>query len=251
MPTRPRTVASGALRLRQGVALSTGQVLAIDIQLELGAVSESIRSRLLGAGVRAPKIQLIPDGVEVPANLPGEELRAVSRAAWGFGANEFVTGHVGAFTAEKGQDIAVDAIKLLSDELRRYDFVLAGNFPARATVFTQRSSPSCSRAGTASGCWDISKTSRRSLPHSIFYIPPSRAEGLPALLRALIAMAQRSVGPPASAVYRRLSRPGRTGWLVEPRSPRALAELFDAPLRTPGVCGNSVIVPASVRRAFE
>jgi glycosyltransferase involved in cell wall biosynthesis len=222
MPTRPRTVASRRVTFAPARSWST--------RLKYGwacdgviAVSESIRSRLLEAGVEAPKIQLVPDGVEVPADLPGEELRAASRAAWGFHVDEFVAGHVGAFTAEKGQDIAVDAMKLLASELPQARLVLAGTFPTQATAFTRTIKSQLLEGGNRIRLLGYLEDLTPFFAALDLYIMPSRAEGLGS--SALIAMAH---GVPVVAArvggLPEIVEPGRTGWLVEPRSPRALAE---------------------------
>ena len=222
IPARPRTVASRRVTFAPARSWST--------RLKYGwacdgviAVSESIRSRLLEAGVRDHKIQLIPDGVEAPADLPGDEARAASRAAWGFDANEFVAGHVGAFTAEKGQDIAVDAIKLLSGELPQVRLVLAGNFHTRATVLTRTIKSQLLQGGNRIRLLGYLEDLTPFFAALDLYIMPSRAEGLGS--SALIAMAH---GVPVVAArvggLPEIVEPGKTGWLVEAESPRALAE---------------------------
>ena len=47
------------------------------------------------------KIELIPDGIELPPELPSREARAKARARWGFSENEFLVGHLGAFTPKR------------------------------------------------------------------------------------------------------------------------------------------------------
>lgn len=81
------------------------------------AVSGYVRGLLVRSGVPESKIEVVPDGVEVPAALPGDEVRARVRASWGFGESEFVIGQVGAFTPEKGQDTSIEAMNSLPDRL--------------------------------------------------------------------------------------------------------------------------------------
>ena len=56
------------------------------------AVSDAVRRGLIECGVPAPKIQVIHTGVEIREFVPRDRSRA-----------EFVVGHMGAFTAEKGR----------------------------------------------------------------------------------------------------------------------------------------------------
>lgn len=78
------------------------------------AVSEAVRDGLLRAGVPADRIEVVHTGVDLPtpvARTPGP----------------FTVGHLGAFTREKGQDIAIAAARLLP----QVRFILAGDGPLR------------------------------------------------------------------------------------------------------------------------
>ena len=79
------------------------------------AVSEAVRRTLLDAGLAAEKIEVIHTGIEFPEKLP----ERVSHA-------DFVVGHLGAFTQEKGQDVAIAAVRLLAARLPRLQMILAG-----------------------------------------------------------------------------------------------------------------------------
>jgi glycosyltransferase involved in cell wall biosynthesis len=183
------------------------------------AVSGFVKKLLVASGVPAQKIAIIGDGVEIPATLPSASERTGLRARCQLGAQDFVVGHMGAFTAEKGQDLAVEAVRLLAGTVPRLALLLAGDGPRRQ-VLEQESATRGDRNVRFLGyvrdlnsffnCLDL-------------FIMPSRTEGLGS--SALIAMAY---GLPVIA-----SRTGglaeiiddeRTGWLFEPGSPGALAE---------------------------
>lgn len=66
------------------------------------AVSKAARQTLLDAGVPADKIEIIPTGVEWPSTLPDAAIRRAARCKWGLAESDFVVGHMGAFTHEKG-----------------------------------------------------------------------------------------------------------------------------------------------------
>lgn len=188
------------------------------------AVSEYIRQLLVSSGVPAAKIAVIPDGIELPAELPPAEVRRRVRAAWGFGDREFVVGHVGAFTPEKGQDIALEAALLLTEMLPQARLALAGEGPLRAALRLEE------KVGPAEGCVRLLGYVEE-LPEFFaaldLFIMPSRAEGLGssallAMAHGLAVVASRVGGLPE------VVEEGSSGWLVPPDSPQALAEAIVA-----------------------
>lgn len=221
MRPRPRTVASRRVTFSPARTWSTRLKYGLACDGVI-AVSECIKSLLLEAGVPVKKIAVIPDGVELPSEIPGGGVRALVRAAWGFGEREFVIGHLGAFTPEKGQDIALEAMLLLAERVPQARLVLAGDFPAGATVFARaiknRLNSAPDRVRLLGGVQDLSEL----FAGLDLYVMPSRAEGLGSAL--LIAMAH---GLPVVATrvggLPEIVEEGRTGWLVEPESPAALA----------------------------
>jgi len=82
------------------------------------AVSAAVRNVLTEAGVPKERIEVIHTGID----LPKEPARRPHKG--------FAVGHMGAFTHEKGQDIAIAAARLLPD----VRFVLAGDGPLLAEV---------------------------------------------------------------------------------------------------------------------
>ncbi len=93
------------------------------------AVSDSVRRVLLDAGVPAGKIVTIHTGVELPESLP-----VPRREQFGLGEDDFVVGHLGAFTAEKGQDVAAAAALILKQTLPRARVILAGEGPLKNQI---------------------------------------------------------------------------------------------------------------------
>jgi glycosyltransferase involved in cell wall biosynthesis len=75
------------------------------------AVSAAVRNVLTEAGVPVERIKVIHTGID----LPEDPTRRPHKT--------FTVGHMGAFTREKGQDIAIEAARLLPD----VRFVLAGD----------------------------------------------------------------------------------------------------------------------------
>ena len=189
------------------------------------ALSQSVRQVLLAAGVPDSHIEVIVPGIEMPAELPDSDQRAAARARWGFSNDNFVIGHAAAFTSEKGQDVALQAALLLAPKLPRARMLLAGEGPERsqpAMVDLMRRS---SGMAQLPGFVDDLNQFYASLN---LFIMPSRSEawGLTAL-RAMafgVPVIASNVGGLPEAI-----EDGKSGWLVPPESPEALANaIIDA-----------------------
>jgi L-malate glycosyltransferase len=188
------------------------------------AVSNLIRERAIHCGIPQSKIELIPDGIEIPPELPSVEARAQARARWGFGESAFLIGHLGAFTPEKGQEVALQAFQLVRERSPQARLLLAGEGP---TLRSQEIIEGCESLGDRVQLCGAIQNLADFFSALDLFIMPSRSEGLGS--SALIAM---SYGLPVVA-----SRVGglaevveedRTGWLIEPASPAALAEALVA-----------------------
>jgi glycosyltransferase involved in cell wall biosynthesis len=169
------------------------------------AVSDSVRQVLLNAGVPSEKIVTIHTGVEIPESLPRPE-----RGRFGLNNDDFVVGHLGAFTAEKGQDVAAAAAHELRKTFPRARVVLAGDGPLKSQIATD----------------DVILpgfvTDRAAFFAALdLFIMPSRSEAWG--LAALEAMAHgvpviaSNIGGLAEIVDQ------DSGWLVPPGDPAALA----------------------------
>lgn len=178
------------------------------------ANSQAVRRVLLDAGVPDAHIEVIEPGIELPPARPSAATRAEARARWNLSPDHFVLGHIGAFTREKGQDIAVQAAALLAPKLPHARILLAGDGPEKAAL--ERAAPD-----------NVQFPGFLDDPDSIYsaldlFIMPSRSESW-----GLTALRAMSFGIPviASAVggLAELVEPGISGWLVPPESPEALA----------------------------
>ena len=168
------------------------------------AVSEAVRQALIDSGIPAKKIETIYTGIEV-----GEPASGAGRSE-----GEFVVGHMGAFTAEKGQDVAVAAAALLQSSLPRARFILAGEGPLLENV----------RANATKNVTLPGFVSDRAAFFASLdvFIMPSRSEAWG--MAALEAMAH---GVPVIASdiggLAELVEDGNGGWLVRPGDDAALA----------------------------
>jgi glycosyltransferase involved in cell wall biosynthesis len=167
------------------------------------AVSHAVFETLLRAGIPGDRIEVIPTGVDFPA-LPIEQQPADA---------DFVVGHLGAFTSEKGQDVAVEAARLLTERLPGLRMILAGEGPLRAAL---TSSPRVVLPG------HIADTASFFAGLDLF-IMPSRSEAwglaaLEAMAFGLPVIASNVGGLPE------MIDDNETGWLIPPDDPSALAE---------------------------
>jgi glycosyltransferase involved in cell wall biosynthesis len=167
------------------------------------AVSDAVREVLVRSGVPASKIEVIHTGIEIPT-LP--ETRP---------HDDFVIGHMGAFTREKGQNVAIAAAVLLRKQLPQARMILAGDGPLLDEAREQARNIAVSCPGFLPN---------RELFYSglDLFIMPSRSEAWG--LAALEAMA-RGIPVIASNVggLAEIVRHGDGGWLVPPNDPQALA----------------------------
>jgi len=185
------------------------------------ANSESVRRLLIATGIPAANIQVIPPGIELPAELRSAGLRARARARWGFSSDAFVIGHAGAFTREKGQDLALDAARLLAPKLPNARMLLVGDGPERRNQ--------TEGIALLPGFLDDLTEFYAALD---LFIMPSRSEGwgltaLHAMSNGLAVIATDVGGLPE------LVEQGKTGWLVPSDSPPALADAIETAASDP------------------
>ena len=171
------------------------------------AVSEAVRRALIETGIPAEKIETIHTGINTSSEVP-PPLRS------GRTQSDFVIGHMGAFTAEKGQDVAVAAAALLQSSLPRARMVLAGEGPMLENV--RGMAP---KNVTFPGFLSDRPAFFASLD---VFIMPSRSEAwglaaLEAMAHGVPVIASDTGGLPE------LVEDGNGGWLVRPGDPGALA----------------------------
>lgn len=187
------------------------------------ALSQSVRQVLIAAGVPDSHIEVILPGIELPEKLPSPEARAAARSRFGYGANanhdEFVIGHLAAFTPEKGQDVALEAALLVAARLPRARLILAGDGPERSSTRITELANRASGIVQLPGFVESQDDFYAALD---LYIMPSRSEAwgltaLRAMAHGLPVIASNVGGLPE--VVEHLA----SGWLVPPESPEALA----------------------------
>jgi L-malate glycosyltransferase len=193
------------------------------------AVSQFICRILEETGIPPAMINVIPDGIEIPEQVPGAATQNAIRAKWRLTENDFVAGHLGGFSREKGQDLALRAMELLADRVPNARLVLGGAISAEDLA---TSSLAKAVAGGRVLLAGYQENLFEFFSGLDVYIMPSRSEGLGSA--ALLAMAH---GLPVIATkiggLPEIVEEGITGWLVEPESPEALADAIAAAASNP------------------
>lgn len=193
------------------------------------ANSESVRRVLIASGISGVDIEVIPPGIDLPVELPSASSRSQARARWGFASGDFVVGHAGAFTREKGQDIALEAALVLAPRLPQLRMLFAGDGPERSNPRMIELARQAAAIAVLPGFLDDLTEFYAALD---LFIMPSRSEGwgltaLRAMANGLAVIATDVGGLPE------LVEPGKTGWLVPSDSPAALADAMGAAASDP------------------
>ena len=172
------------------------------------AVSGAVRRGLIATGVPGAKIEVIHTGIEMPEPAPQD------KSKFGWSETDFVIGQLGAFSKEKGQDVAVAAANLLRESMPSARFILAGD--GRLLNEMRRRAPE-----TVTFPGFVTDLAAFFAALDVF-IMPSRSEAWG--MAALEAMAH-GVPVIASDVggLPEIVEPDNGGWLVPPGDPAALA----------------------------
>jgi glycosyltransferase involved in cell wall biosynthesis len=190
------------------------------------AISQAVRSELLAGGLDAKHIEVIPDGVEIPDPI-SPEARLRARERWGLPADAIVIVNVGAFSAEKGHALLIEAFARLRRESGNCRLVLAGDGPLRAQLGRQAKEAGVGAeiifAGFVS---DVDSVYRAG---DLFVFPSLHEGAGTSLLRAM------AFGLPVLALARggvsEIITHGRNGVLVQKANADALAQAAAAMLR--------------------
>jgi glycosyltransferase involved in cell wall biosynthesis len=194
------------------------------------AISGAVRARLIEGGVPAPMIRSIASAVDPDALYP-QNGRAATRAAAGVAAHTPLLLVVAALVRRKGIDVLIDALARLADERPRPLTWIAGAGPERAAL--ERRVRELGLGASVSFLGERSDVADLLAACDVFILP-SRREGLGvAALEAMAAgraiVATRAGGLPEAI------EPERTGLLVPPGDPAALAAALARLLHDPAL----------------
>jgi glycosyltransferase involved in cell wall biosynthesis len=184
------------------------------------AISEEVRRRLLDAGVRAERVRVIHSGVEVPGGLPGPRGRAAARARFDIG-EETVIGMVAALEHRKGHDVLFEALALLRERGRPIPCLVCGDGSERGRL----------EALARSRAIDVRFLGEQRQVADVLaaidvFVLPSRHEGLGVAILEAMAMALPIVASAVGGIPESVDA-GKTGLLVPPEDPQALAGAID------------------------
>ncbi len=202
------------------------------------AVSRPIERMLLDDGVARHRVHLIPNAHRAPsAPLSRDE----ARRALGLPAEKFIVGWVGRVSAEKGADVAIEALALLDEG----SLAVIGDGPQRA-MLQQRSS------GLALGdrvTWHgLVPGADRYLPAFDALLLSSRTEGTPMILLEAMAASVPVVTTRVGGVPDVIG--DDEAWLVPSESPERIAAALRA-IRLDQVAAAARAARASARFARE
>lgn len=182
------------------------------------AVSRFVADRLIASGVPSERIEVVYDGVEIPA-LPSSSARRLAREQWGVGASDTLFGCVGYLLPEKGQELLIRAWPAVREHFPTCHLLLAGDGPCRGQLMRLSRQLGVERAVRFTGFVEDVAQVYSALDGFLF---PSLAEPLGSSL--LAAMAH---GLPVVALARggvpEVVEDGRTGLLVPDPDAHAIA----------------------------
>ena len=183
-------------------------------------VSESLRECLIGDHKIAPgRITKIYNGIELdrykPVLDPDEKIR---KEFLGEGGG-FVVGSVGRLVHEKGYEFLVKAIQMVLDVFPKTKLVIVGDGPLKVKLETLARDLRILQNRIFVGFRDDIPEVLSSLD---VFVLPSIMEGHPIAILEAMAMARPIVATDIDGIREQITN-GRTGILVRPRDPQALA----------------------------
>lgn len=197
------------------------------------ANAEAVRASVMAVeGVAADRISVIRNGIVVDG-IAGASRDAI-RAEWGCGPDDVVVGCVALLNPRKGLEDLVAAMARVAERRPSVRTVLVGDGPLRSALEAH-----AAQLGIGDRVRFHGRHAEPRALHAGFdvFVHPSLAEGLPnAVLEAAasgLPIVATDVGGTREVVVH-----GRTGLLVPPGSPAALAEAVNELLADPERAGH-------------
>jgi glycosyltransferase involved in cell wall biosynthesis len=181
------------------------------------AISEAVRRELLAAGLSNERVELVPDGIEIPEPITREK-REAARERWGFRADESVLVCVGALTAEKGHGLLIEAFAKLRREVKSCRLLIAGEGRLRAEL--EQKAQECGLGAAIILAGFVPEVESVYAAGDLFVFPSLQEGGGTSLLRAM------GYGLPVLALARggvtEIIEDGRNGILIQEASAEVL-----------------------------
>ena len=229
----PRNAATRWLYGKASRIVTTGE------KLRLQVIEET--------GVEAARVVSIPTGIDLEHYTPGDRVRA--RVSVGLPANVPIVGIVATLRSWKGHRHLLDAFTLMA----RPDLLLVvvGDGPVRAA--TERQAAQLGIAGRVRFVGNQKDVAPWLRSFDLFCLPSYANEGVPQAIAQAMACALPVVTTPVGSIEE-LITDGRTGLLVPPADPAALARallcLLDDPARALSL-GTAALEHARARLGEE
>jgi glycosyltransferase involved in cell wall biosynthesis len=197
------------------------------------AISQAVHDALAAAGIDEDRVEVVPDGVEIPSPIKAET-RGIARKRWGFKADDSVLALVAALTEEKGHALLIEAFSLLRREVPNCRLLLAGEGKLRAQLERQVREADLESVATFAGFVPDVESVYAACDLFVF---PSLQEGAgSSLLKAM------AFGLPALALARggvsEIVESGQNGILVQEATAEAISAEAARMLRDPALMGR-------------
>jgi glycosyltransferase involved in cell wall biosynthesis len=216
-----RAAAAASERYRMWRDRETACMLGADLVVTLG---EGMRAEIVGRGVPAEKVIVIPNAVDEVflTEPPG---RAETRAELGIADDEVLVGTVTSIVDYEGLDLLVTAVGQLRARGLKVRLLVVGDGVARAAL--ERQAAPLGDAAIFTGRVPHSDVRRYHAALDVFVVP-RRDERVCRLVTPLKPVEAMAGGRPVVAsdlpALRELVTDGKTGVLVRPDDPAALAD---------------------------
>ncbi len=148
------------------------------------ANSEEVARSLRECGIRAERISIVNEGVDICAPARSFE-RNEARQRWGVRADQFLFGCVSVFVPEKGQRHLLDALALVRTQQPNARLILAGDGPCRHALELQAKQQKLQDAVIFAGFVEDISSVYAALDAFVF---PSEFEGLGTALQTAMGM---------------------------------------------------------------
>ncbi len=183
------------------------------------AVSRFIADSVVHSGIAAEKVEVIYEGVELPAPVTVSE-REQARANFRVAANEILLGCVGYLLPEKGQETLVRAMPAILPEFSNCRLILAGDGPSRRDLESLARKLGVERKVIFAGFVERIADVYRALDIFLF---PSLAEPLGTSMLAAMSYGLPVIGVASGGVPEIVAHE-RNGLLVPAPEPDAFAD---------------------------
>ncbi len=225
---------AGSELYRRNRDLETRCMLAAGLVVTLG---EAMRDEIVGRGVPAGKVLIVPNAVSEEFLQPLPDATAL-RAALGLGADEHVVGVVSSLVPHEGIGTLLEAVQLLRGRGLPVRALIVGDGPERAALQRQAAGLGLSEAAVFTGRVPTADVRDFHALLDVFVVPRTRDRvcQLVTPLKPVEAMASGLcvVASDVKALAE-IIKPEVTGTLTTPQDPVALADSLELLVSSPDV----------------